>query len=113
MVTRLPNRASVGRIPVQHTRAEHDQVVGKIIEFQRFDVGQRRSLHEPWDIGNRGTRTEVQINMITGKDLDAAVLCPHFDRLGRNEAASPIDPDCAGRDAKLGAAVKQRRTCAL
>jgi hypothetical protein len=80
---------------------EHDQMCREVIEFERFDVGERPGRLETGNVRNCRTRSDVEEHPITGEDARAAVVEPHLQRLRRHEAPAPHDQFGPGRFIRL------------
>ena len=72
------------------------------IEIERFDMGHRIRRGEPWNIGHRRMRTEVEEHTFGNNPPSAAIVERDLKRFRRNEAAFTHDQFYSGVLGALG-----------
>src|SRR5262245_29215979 len=77
--------------------ADHDQVWWYVVEFQRFDAGERAGGFQAGHVGHRAVGTDVDEDLVALEDTRPAVVQAHLECFRTHETARPHD--------QLGAAV--------
>src|SRR5439155_5195502 len=71
--------------------AEHDQVRGQTIEFERLDMRERPGVREAGGWWDRRTRPQVEEHPLARQHARAAVAQTHLKRFRRYEPPIPHD----------------------
>src|SRR5262249_31563236 len=77
--------------------AEHDQVWRHVVEFQRFDAGERAGCFQAGSVGTRSGSPDVAEALAWGEDAPPPAVQTHLEGFRSDETAGPHD--------QLGAAV--------
>src|SRR4029450_6219126 len=77
--------------------AQHDQVWRHVVEFQRFDAGERARRLQAGNVGNRSVCADVDEALVCVKDTGPPAVQTHLECFRSHETAGPHD--------QLGAAV--------
>jgi hypothetical protein len=71
--------------------AQHDQVLGQPVEFERLDVGERLGAREAGGGRDRRARPHVKENPLARQHARAAVAQTYLERFRRHEPPIPHD----------------------
>jgi hypothetical protein len=70
---------------------QHDQVRRQVVELKCFDMGERTSCLETWDVRNSCMRTNIDDNLIAGKQAGASIVQRDLHGFRAHEAAAAHD----------------------
>src|ERR1700722_1073317 len=82
--------------------ANHYEMTWQTIEIERLDMGHRTRRGEPWNIGHRRVRTQVEEHTFANNPSSAAVVERDLNRSRSDEAAFTHDQFYSGVRGTLG-----------